>query len=489
MDSARLNFAEKLKKLGALHIYWAYIVPKYIFKIQSRAILQGSEALNIQKLTKFICTAFIFCITKPLFSSQLVSAQQKPALSLPSSKTEKTAVFEEISRVNVSQYRDFLVPELFDLIREGKLVIQTAKDINPKPQLSDQTTPTAEDVKLSSISNYIGKDKPFALVDGFQINKNENERVKKILWNAQANFWKSSYFESSFQMLWFVKDNLIRGANGKYRRIYPKLLDPQNKTPQLFKEVFSLTEPEVLRNFSWLGFRFIGEDEDLLWLNSPALNKLRQLSGSNRGDDLLNTPFVPDDMLTFSGKIEFTEGESIAERKILLPVVESFDRDTAQNSSKCIELSQNRASPGIKRWNFDTRLYSAASWAPTGVPFIARDVFELHIDSTDFYGSSGRQIIYVDKESFLPVYKIVFDRAGKLKRIVMSSFGSVFHKTLNKQYFYPLFTLIVDRTADTASIIEYTSNKVCDQLPKDAGVEVFDPKAFNKTATAVAKES
>lgn len=454
------------------------------------------KTLKLQFSCKVITTpvliSHLILIFSILFSFVSTSAQQKLAPIIPSND-KKQDTFTEINRLNSYVYRDIIPQEILDLITRGKLIIKAdlKTDFSWDSLGGKINSSNASVVNANGIGDFL----PYGNLSEILLKGDKKKAFEEIILNVESHISRYPYFESSFQILWFESDRLKRGAKGTFSRVFPKLVDQNQKSLQLFRELFLIKEPKNISDTGWLSYRFMGEDEDLYWLLSPSGTpdqgaESTELTGSNRSDSFPTTYFAPDDLFTWSAKAESISGTIKGEKNYLVPVTQQKPIFSSSDE-KCIntENSQEKTStekylknvffsPGNGKWNFDAKQSTAAGWSPANQRFVLRPLTEIQIFSNDFFTPYGRQLLLVDSETFLPYYKIVYDRAGELAKVIFTSFQAVRSETSMQPNFVPNYTLVIDKKSESASIIEFGESKLCSNLPEGVNLGNFDIRNF-----------
>ena len=361
-----------------------------------------------------------------------------------------------INAKNAFQYRSILVPELLGSLKTGIIEFSALRKLSFTPvgplsldQIADPTVKPGE--FLTQVSSALGGEKVIDIV---------------------------------YDLLTLKESRIVHQFRGSLVRLYPRVINGDDKTGQLFKERIRFLSPTPLRGFSFLTFRFLGGDEDVYWLYSPAIKKSRQLTGSNRSDGILRTQFAPDDIFGWSGKGEAVEGEHASKLTVLAPFL-SDEAATPDRVEGCLEMKREISEEGdASQWNVSSRRFpQAAPWLPTNAVFVPREVYRIELESKDPYSLYGRQILYVDSVTLLPYYKFVFDRSGHPWKTIMS--GYVGRQGASKEdiRLIPAFTTVEDTLRSESFIFDIARYASCGELPSKTKSTEFDPRHMGEEAT------
>lgn len=369
-----------------------------------------------------------------------------------------------ISKANADLYKSSVIPEMYEWLRSGVLEMDAASRLAYQWRY---------DQKLS--------DKLAALGD------NKLAKISAV-WEGMNSF------KLNFNLL---SASPGKGGDlalsGEILRAYTHAIDPKDRTIQIFKELLRFSKPALLSELKILTYRFNGQEEDKFWIRSPAIKLTRELTGSNRSDPLLKSSFSLDDFLVWSGKAENVEAHLDKSVSALVPFAGLKQAELRQSSDGCwivyggSFVADSNESQTL--WNFGGLKYpAAASWLPTQAVFVPRELERVELISLDPFALYGRQVLYIDKETALPVYKIVFDRAGRHWKTIIGVFGLASDRANTQFIPFNYLLIAIDVIRDTAHVMEYSEISYCPRLGNSIKLEDFDPRALgpvdNKMATS-----
>ncbi len=304
-----------------------------------------------------------------------------------------------------------------------------------------------------------------------------SQRVEQILWNTQAS--SAARASCSAEFLWREeKTDQYLTFRGVAQRVVPKKFRPEDKTRQLFRERVTFLSPKAMQGLSWLTFRFIADSEDVVWSYSPAIKKMRQLVGTNRSDSFLGTPAALDDLFGFSTKIQTVEGVAISEELMLAPFLGLDSLTLKVEEPGCFNSIAETIDDKGDSHTHSPQLASKLGLDSTKLVFVPRPVFRLDLMQRDPYALVGRQIVYIDKELFVPLYKVSYDRAGALQKLVIIPHAAVHSPDGQVHTWVPTATFVYDLKAKSLVTITYTKVRFCEQSDTKADLATFDPKAL-----------
>lgn len=405
-----------------------------------------------------------------------------------------------ISSDNSAIYKKLIIPEIYALVRTSALSIDAARRLRYAWRLDDEwqrvsSSLAAQNTTIDaegSIGSTFTLQRGLVFGGGAELGADLSSAAlaEKVAWNVQSMWWAQGLLDANFRLQWLKDNRVTRRALGHLTRVYPQLLDNREKSEQLFREQVEFTYPDFLSGLSWLTFRFKGKDEDLVWAASPVSKKVRQLTGSNRADSLITSGVSVDDLLVWSGKVSAVKPRFDKSVVALAPFGAVDIQDSSTTPEPCYGVESESqpgadfsAALGSGVWNAETKRFaSAAGWTPTKAIFVPRELWRIELSSKDPYALYGRQVLYVDRYMQLPVYKIVFDRAGRLWKTIIGGFGLAASSDRSFKFPYPSFLVVVDHQAKSEYVLDFPRYRTCRAYPPDIALDSFDPR---KLATRV----
>lgn len=268
------------------------------------------------------------------------------------------------------------------------------------------------------------------------------------------------------------------------------------------RDVLQLVSPPVVFGYATIGWRYRGTDDDALWMYSPVIERRRQLLDSNRSDSLLGGALTLDDLFVWSGKTQGVDARVVEDKILFVPfpalspyalVDEEISRKLSpvpnesslsstssvssltpspvpapkvEISDAHVEYEKTKAVNGLFEgsdqkpetmlWNFTNKKFlNFAPWLPTEVRFVPRRVWILELSPRDPFYQSGRQILVVDQESMLPVYKVVYNRHGGYQRTIVGGWGLAATEDGSIRFPFSAYVLAVEQGFDPAVCVSH----------------------------------
>ncbi len=368
-----------------------------------------------------------------------------PELPKPGDQTNRLFVNSH----NEELFRDVLLAPISRWLKNEKAVLRVFSHLNFEPSLGIDTSLVEKEV-------------------------NSEKKALGILLNTIEALRKVDEIAYNISLSWISSTGTTRTSEGVLYRYFEK--DP----PILFHELFSLHSPSVVYGYRQVTTRYGDETEDAVWMFSPVLGKSRRLLQTNRSDEIIDGMLSFDDLFVWSGKIQSTNARVVADKVILVPFAslsllelqteettytEVLEVETAEGAIESSEGKITKESiPTVfgehlydgKRTtalvNAQTRQLAGVSpWMPTTAAFVPRRVWIIELSSKDPYYTVGKQILVVDQETMLPIYKVVYDQRSRYFKTVFGGWGFV--SKGEQQLPILSFLVSVDRTASEAMAI------------------------------------
>ena len=400
-----------------------------------------------------------------------------------------------ITADNLSAWRPLIVPELLPLVRSGAVSIEAHRKLAYQWRIDDgwekRSIESARRFTATNVAAGLPKDfrperaLPFGGEQELAFLEEQADLPWRILWNSQAVLWSQVGWDLEFDLGWYRRGRDPVRVRGHHHRLYPGLMT-EGGSRQLFRERIEYTLPEGIAGLAWLTFRFFGDEEDSLWLYSPAIRKVRQLTGSNRSDSMLRSGVSPDDLLLWSGKVELVEPRLDKIVEAFVPFPELNVTGALETKSGCFAVQPEEYVDLLpaKRGSQMARAAEAEAqlWLSGRFVFVPRTMWRLELAAKDPYSLYGRQVLYVDRASMLPVYKFVYDRSGHLWKTVIGSFGLAATSNQALRFPWPSTVVIVNHREEETSIVTTVRAGVCDGTGPAFAADRFNPHAIAPAA-------
>jgi len=355
--------------------------------------------------------ALIFCLALPgaVLAQEKASEDVVPGVPF---KEGDVVGFEEIDKL-----KDYLPTEFWEnreyFFYEGmKLEIGpffrkygAADAYNAMTAKFDGQTKLGKD---DGLENYTGG-LPFTKIDC----KGDPQAGAKIIWNfvrawngdgALSN-WSYTYWDRGEQLPLYY-EGTAKIVNLKHR-VEPQYADsgydifPNEKRLMAFG--IEVEAPFDARGILVMSYRYKAADgaldqakNDDTWVYVPDLRRVRRISTAQRTDSVQGTDFTMDDLRSFAGIPPQYEWKCLGEGKFLSPFNTRY-----------------LAYPYTDTYNFGPYGFSYANdrWE-------MREAWIIRFDPKNDDHPYHHKDIYIDKETFEPLYSFAYDRKKELWKII-----------------------------------------------------------------------
>jgi hypothetical protein len=391
-----------------------------------------------------------------------------------------------VTKGYIDKYRALIPSELAELVDRNEFAFEAVL----RPKSSD----LLGDAQSAATTSYSLDDKgvlspPPGSAPGlfFSIPQSEGDFFEpkstgwRILWNTTVPQWKLKSFVATTSLVTFAAGTEEgKRVDFSVGRIYPPALGQSPGTLKpMFRERISAVSPQPLLGLTLLTLRFLGATSDYVWAASPSIGQVRQLTGSNRADSLFTGAFSPDDLFVWSGKVEGVEPTSVKLVKMLIPVVEGAATVLATNNQICGSADFSKASP-ISLNLSSQRFSDLPGWVPTNVRMTLRNLWRIEMMTRDPFSLDARQTLYVDADTMLPVYRIVWEQDGRMRKFVMGILGIVATRDGTGPGWRG--EIIVSPGTGTRAVVILQRLETCSQLIQGKNIIDYDPsKIGSKT--------
>lgn len=402
----------------------------------------------------------VFCLFAGFIFPVVIQGEQ------PSKGRESESAVMFIEADNLLASQKVLFSEIYEMVKADSLRLKPEGELSAAWIAKDDVSWSQREVAAPRLSDgaslaALPTGYPAGVLFPAQSGVNDIRTGMEAIWNIHGLWWGQKSLDLQFDLMEF--GSLTRWVSGSLLRVYASAEMAESQPKQLWREKLSLSWPRRVQGLSWLTFRLFGEHDDLLWVYSPAIKKVRQLTGTNRFDGFMGPAVSLDDFLTWSGKPEAAVVVGVSRAGFLVPFLSSEAWPVAlANGCRTIVTQVPLSKPSMpfdRTLNYDDGYRTVAEFLGKQ-PFFKRDLLIVEILNKDPYVLYGRQILYVDSKTFLPVYKVVFDRAGRQWKTVLTVWGVGQFQGGAWPYF-PVATLIHDRKSATWVIEAYQRIRYC----------------------------
>ncbi len=386
-----------------------------------------------------------------------------------------------VSAQHIQSYCGVLPKEIADLVEQGEFSFEAVRSPREPLRFVRASVAAPQSVTLAAQGELQGLSvaglPPVLFPLGEPIEGDTKQFAPKALWNAAAAAWRFKAFATQLSMYIFQKpDAAPHKLEFFVERVHPLSLGTAPGTLRpVFREKISARKPAAIKSLAWLTLRFFGPGEDFVWVASPVNRRIRQITGSNRSDPIFTGAFAPDDLFVWSGKPELVEPVSVSQVPLLVPLLEAKETAPAQQDG-C--FTRDLAGGAALNLNSQARRFQgAAGWVPANIVMALRNVLRIEITSRDPFSLDTRQVIYIDQSTGIPVYRMVWDQSGRLRKIALGVLRSLEGQPEESGPIIAGVILVHVNDGRRVALISDTFTH-CDQYVPGRMLEDFDPSSF-----------
>lgn len=316
--------------------------------------------------------------------------------------------------------------------------------VNEKDEMIDvQTGKIAEDI--------VGI--PFPKID-----PNDPKAATKIIYNSKV----VRLLQGSGRWPGMLAHSLSRSRVQRTMEIHMKVSSflgwPGTKdlpNPNHYQELvlYRVNSPYDLAGTAVLLWRYLGRKQDMTYAYVPAIRRVRRMSPANRSDAMFGSDFSTDDSgyAGYDGKVPFFTWRLVEEGEMLGMF---YGADLVPcRPNEFGELAAETASH-VLRFGFQREGWTAAAWTPTNVIYVRRPVWIIQCHANDPFYNFGKQLLWVDKETFCGYYKQIFDHSGENWKTWYQIWGATENDDKTFRVPLPISASIVDDRTRHATIFE-----------------------------------
>jgi hypothetical protein len=216
-----------------------------------------------------------------------------------------------------------------------------------------------------------------------------------------------------------------------------------------------VTSPYDMAGTAMMTWRYRTEKNDMLFGYVPAIRRVRQMTPAGRSDALFGSDFARDDGAYggYDGAIDNFKWKFIGEGEVIGGFIGS--QPVRVNQNKNGEWVFDYKNKDLLVWSYEKKGqpgYSAAPWHVDSLIWTKRPVWIIEGIPKDTYYNYGRQIIYVDKETNVAYWKIIYDRTGKYWKTLWFGWGMGQDETKTVNWISMPLQIIVDERSKHATV-------------------------------------
>ena len=277
----------------------------------------------------------------------------------------------------------------------------------------------------------------------------------KVMWNRWYTVYKRTQVRVPSHIHILGRSGLVRNVEAVTTTVaYAGREGNPLRNPEQteYREIVLQTAPSYVEGIATLTWRYGDARWDSLWVYVPLARRVRQATSANRSDALAGSDVTLDDGLVWSGKNQSFTWKLVGSKEILVPAM-SLDPQplhAGRSWENGTEWVTGDDYQGI-RWGYEVAGWNGAPWAPTNVYWVKRPVWIVEGHPRDRYYSYGRQLFYVDRDTFQAYVKVIDTPAGEYWKTVLVDLGMSCAAKSERCYPVVAMSLFVDDKNDRAT--------------------------------------
>jgi uncharacterized protein DUF1329 len=376
---------------------------------------------------------------------------------------EEPAAGREIGAADVASAGDAILPSIRRWIERGDFTMRLG-ELRYAPRWDDDFMKAsaanagryAVDARENVVDAKTGERPDFVFGLPFPTIDPANPNAGlEIMWNRWFTVYKRTAVSVPSHIHVLGRQGLVRDVEAVTTTVAytgREGLPLSNPEQTEYREIVLQTAPSYVEGVATLTWRFRDERWDSLWVYVPLARRIRQATSANRSDALAGSDVTLDDALVWAGKNQSFDWKLVGSAEILVPAM-SLDPQPLHAGERWengTEWVTGDDFAGV-RWGYEVPGWTGAPWAPTNAAWVRRPVWIVEGRPRDRYYSYGRQLFYVDRDTFQAHVKVIDTPAGEYWKTVLADLGMACAPGNERCYPVVAMSLFVDDKNDRAT--------------------------------------
>jgi len=285
-----------------------------------------------------------------------------------------------------------------------------------------------------------------------KIDPADPKAAAKIIYNKHYVSFNAGNKRFTTNIAWLGRSSFEREVEGAffeaYMTGYPGADQYPNPKDMERYNIITVRKPYDLAGTSVMLWRYLSSKQDVNFSYIPAIRRVRRMTPANRSDGFLGSDFAQDDMAGYDGKTPDFEWKVIGEREVLAPY--AYTHPVPMSRTKKEEWMMDRGVEGI-RYAYQEEGASVVGWCPMNTVYVKRHAWLIEAKAKDPYYNYGIQYLWIDKELWAPIYKLVHTRSGKFWKFLLITAIGMENAETKDRVMLAVDHLIVDASRDHAT--------------------------------------
>ncbi len=243
--------------------------------------------------------------------------------------------------------------------------------------------------------------------------RNDLKAADKIMYNQHWGLFSLGSKSLTMNIAWVGRSGFEREVSVNMMEIpfiaWPGADKFENTDGRERMVIMRVLKPFDMAGTAIMNWRYLDNRKDLNFSYVPAIRRVRRMSPANRSDSFLGSDMAADDSTGYDGKIDDMEWRLVREQDVLA-VFHGRDVIPLVRGKKALWETTEAVKP--IRYGYQEEGWIGAAWCPLSVVYAKRPAWVIEAKPKDPYYNSGAQYLWIDRETFSPLYKMVHDRQG-----------------------------------------------------------------------------
>ncbi len=348
-----------------------------------------------------------------------------------------------IDQTSIGQHQSYVVPEALPLVQSGQWVLEVEAE-----------------------------DESFDIEEAVLNKEYTPEDVSKLL-ATQSPYTRRV---DTFRAQTFHGYAVSYSMAGRVARVFPSRMENEKFKEQDFRETLTLSYSPEIPSQKWLTYRFLSDEDDVVFYYSPVLKAVRRIAAANRSDTIFGSELNLNDLYGASYKTDMLTFGETRLGLYVAPFQEGGGRATVVQSCDPLPEEPRQGdgadSGGSAEGNKGYLL--GAGWLPDGVRYKPAKLLRVEATVQDAYATIHQLVLYVDSQTGLIPYKIALGRTGEPLKFVMTVYRTIDGVP------HVDSVAVKNLQSDKATLLTFDGHSVCADAAADGLLEDFTPKALAK---------
>jgi hypothetical protein len=252
-----------------------------------------------------------------------------------------------------------------------------------------------------------------------KVDSTDPKAATKIIYNKHYASFNTGNKRFTTVSTWLGRSGLEREITILFLEAYltgtPGTREIPNPRDIERYNLVSVRSPYDLAGTTIMLWRYLSEKPDVNYSYIPAIRRVRRMTPANRSDGMLGSDMATDDAAGYDGKVPAFTWRLVGQSEALASYGFRKPLRVTQTENGEWEFTPDEAI----RLGFQDENATVAAWCPLSPVYVKRPVWVIEAKAEDPYYNYGTQYIWIDRETWTPVCKVIHDRSGKFWKLLI----------------------------------------------------------------------